>query len=108
MAPLKTPAKRQLLLRLSGVHALGLALALAPAAALAQQVPLATLPPLPPPVGLPQLQAQLSCPALQQRLLATVAGQASVWSITIADAQGRLLADLNGNRPLFPLPTRSW
>ena len=102
MAPLKTPAKRQLLLRLSGVHALGLALALAPATALAQQVPLASLPPLPPPVGLPQLQAQLSCPALQQRLLATVAGQASVWSITIADAQGRLLADLNGNRPRIP------
>ena len=102
MAPLKTPAKRQLLLSLSGVHALGLVLALAPAAALAQQVPLATLPPLPPPVGLPQLQAQLSCPALQQRLLATVAGQASVWSITIADAQGRLLADLNGNRPRIP------
>jgi serine-type D-Ala-D-Ala carboxypeptidase/endopeptidase (penicillin-binding protein 4) len=102
MAPLKTPAKRQLLLSLSGVHALGLVLALAPAAALAQQVPLATLPLLPPPVGLPQLQAQLSCPALQQRLLATVAGQASVWSITIADAQGRLLADLNGNRPRIP------
>ena len=102
MAPLNTPAKRQLLLRLSGVHALGLALALAPATALAEQVPLASLPPLPPPVGLPQLQAQLSCPALQQRLLATVAGQASVWSITIADAQGRLLADLNGNRPRIP------
>lgn len=108
MAPLKTPAKRQLLLRLSGVHALGLVLAGAPVAALAQQVPLpqqvplASLPPLPPPVGLPQLQVQLSCPALQQRLLATVAGEASVWSITIADAQGRLLADLNGTRPRIP------
>ena len=102
MAPLKIPAKRQLLLRLSGVHALGLVLVVAPAAALAQQVPLASLPPLPPPVGLPQLQAQLSCPALQQRLLATVAGEASVWSITIADAQGRLLADLNGTRPRIP------
>ncbi|MCP9821257.1 D-alanyl-D-alanine carboxypeptidase/D-alanyl-D-alanine-endopeptidase [Cyanobium sp. L1E-Cus] len=102
MAPLKTPAKRQLLLRLSGVHALVLVLVVAPAAALAQQVPLASLPPLPPPVGLPQLQAQLSCPALQQRLLATVAGEASVWSITIADAQGRLLADLNGTRPRIP------
>lgn len=102
MAPLKTPAKRQLLLRLSGVHALVLVLAGAPVAALAQQVPLASLPPLPPAVGLPQLQAQLSCPALQQRLLATVAGEASVWSITIADAQGRLLADLNGTRPRIP------
>ena len=65
-------------------------------------MPLASLPPLPPAVGLPQLQAQLSCPALQQRLLATVAGEASVWSITIADAQGRLLADLNGTRPRIP------
>ena len=102
MAPLNTPAKRQFLLRLSGVHALGLVLVVAPAAALAQQVPLASLPPLPPPVGLPQLQAQLSCPALQQRLLATVTGEASVWSITIADAQGRLLADLNGTRPRIP------
>ena len=102
MAPLKTPAKRQFLLRLSGVHALGLVLVVAPAATLAQQVPLASLPPLPPPVGLPQLQAQLSCPALQQRLLATVTGEASVWSITIADAQGRLLADLNGTRPRIP------
>lgn len=102
MAPLKTPAKRQLVLRLTGVHALVLVLAGAPATALAQQVPLASLPPLPPAVGLPQLQAQLSCPALQQRLLATVAGEASVWSITIADAQGRLLADLNGTRPRIP------
>ncbi|MEY4800650.1 MAG: D-alanyl-D-alanine carboxypeptidase/D-alanyl-D-alanine-endopeptidase [Cyanobacteriota bacterium] len=108
MAPLKSPAKRQLLLRLSGAHALVLVLAVAPATALAQQmplapqVPLASLPPLPPAVGLPQLQAQLSCPALQQRLLATVAGEASVWSITIADAQGRLLADLNGTRPRIP------
>ena len=102
MAPLKTPAKRQLVLRLTGVHALVLVLAGAPATALAQQVPLASLPPLPSPVGLPQLQAQLSCPALQQRLLATVAGEASVWSITIADAQGRLLADLNGTRPRIP------
>ena len=102
MAPLNTPAKRQFLLRLSGVHALGLVLVVAPAATLAQQVPLASLPPLPPPVGLPQLQAQLSCPALQQRLLATVTGEASVWSITIADAQGRLLADLNGTRPRIP------
>ena len=103
MASLKAAAKRQQrLLRLSVGRAVGLALAVSPATALAQQVPLASLPPLPPPVGLPQLQSQLSCPALQQRLLATVAGQASVWSITIADGQGRLLADLNGTRPRIP------
>jgi len=88
-------------------------LAVLPAAALAQQAPaitayalepapLATLPPLPPPVGLPQLQLQVSCPALQQRLLTTVGSQAPVWSISIADSQGRLLADLNGTRPRIP------
>ena len=77
---------------------------LLPAAVIAEQgpAPLATMPAAPPPIGLPQLQSQLSCPALQQRLLATVGGQASLWSITIADSQGRLLADLNGSRPRIP------
>ncbi len=77
---------------------------LLPTAVIAQQGPatLATMPAAPPPIGLPQLQSQLSCPALQQRLLATVGGQASLWSITIADSQGRLLADLNGSRPRIP------
>ena len=89
------------------------AAAFCPAGVLAQQgpavsasglepAPLATMPAAPPAVGLPQLQTQVSCPALQQRLLATVAGQASVWSISIADSQGRLLADLNGTRPRIP------
>ena len=77
---------------------------LLPAAVIAEQgpAPLATMPAAPPPIGLPQLQSQLSCPALQQRLLATVGGQASLWSITIADSQGRLLAYLNGSRPRIP------
>ena len=77
---------------------------LLPAPVIAEQGPanLATMPAAPPPIGLPQLQSQLSCPALQQRLLATVGGQASLWSITIADSQGRLLADLNGSRPRIP------
>ena len=77
---------------------------LLPTAVIAEQGPatLATMPAAPPPIGLPQLQSQLSCPALQQRLLATVGGQASLWSITIADSQGRLLADLNGSRPRIP------
>lgn len=89
------------------------AAAFCPAGAVAQQgptlsasgldpAPLATMPAAPPPIGLPQLQTQVSCPALQQRLLAAVAGQASVWSISIADSQGRLLADLNGTRPRIP------
>ena len=80
------------------------AASLLPSAVIAELGPasLATMPAAPPPIGLPQLQSQLSCPALQQRLLATVGGQASLWSITIADSQGRLLADLNGSRPRIP------
>ncbi|MBM5827688.1 MAG: D-alanyl-D-alanine carboxypeptidase [Cyanobacteria bacterium M_surface_7_m2_040] len=66
------------------------------------QTPLASLPGAPPPVGLPQLQQQVSCPALQQRLATLVGGEASVWSISIADPNGRLLADLNGLVPRIP------
>ena len=59
-------------------------------------------PAAPPPVGLPQLQQQVSCPALQQRIASAVGGEASVWSVSIADSHGRLLADLNGARPRIP------
>jgi len=65
-------------------------------------VPLASLPASPPPLGLPLLQGQASCPALQQRIGAIVGGEAPVWSISVADPQGRLLADLNGGRPRQP------
>ncbi|MFM7651502.1 MAG: D-alanyl-D-alanine carboxypeptidase/D-alanyl-D-alanine-endopeptidase [Vulcanococcus sp.] len=58
--------------------------------------------PAPPPIGLPQLQSQVSCPALQQRIQAVVGGESSVWSVSIADGSGRLLADLNGTRPRIP------
>ena len=61
-----------------------------------------SLPSAPPAVGLPQLQRQVSCPALQQRIRAAVGGEASVWSISVADTNGRLLADLNGTRPRIP------
>ncbi|MFM2158859.1 MAG: hypothetical protein RLZZ124_1333 [Cyanobacteriota bacterium] len=54
------------------------------------------------PIGLPQLQDQVSCPALQQRLLATIGSEASVWSVSVADGGGRLLADVNGQRPRIP------
>ncbi len=67
-----------------------------------EPAPLAALPPSPPPVGLPVLQSQVSCQALQQRVQAAVGGEASLWSITVADAQGHLLADLNGQRPRVP------
>lgn len=65
-------------------------------------VPVAVMPAAPPPVGLPRLDSQLSCPRMQQQVLAAVAGEASVWSITVADARGRLLADLHGLRPRIP------
>jgi D-alanyl-D-alanine carboxypeptidase/D-alanyl-D-alanine-endopeptidase (penicillin-binding protein 4) len=39
---------------------------------------------------------------LQQRIQGIVGGEASVWSITVADSQGRLLADVNGTRPRVP------
>jgi D-alanyl-D-alanine carboxypeptidase/D-alanyl-D-alanine-endopeptidase (penicillin-binding protein 4) len=61
-----------------------------------------SLPALPPPSGAPVLQSQVSCPSLQQRLLSLLAGETSVWSVTVADGNGRLLADVNGTRPRVP------
>ena len=58
--------------------------------------------PAPPPIGLPQLQSQVSCPTLQQRIQAVVGGEAPVWSVSVADGSGRLLADINGTRPRIP------
>jgi D-alanyl-D-alanine carboxypeptidase/D-alanyl-D-alanine-endopeptidase (penicillin-binding protein 4) len=66
------------------------------------QIPLASLPASPPPLGLPLLLGLVCCPALQQRLRAIVGGEAAVWSISVADAQGRLLADVNGQAPRLP------
>ena len=80
--------------------ALPAALDLAPAGLGAQG--LASLPPLPAPVGLPQLQERVSCPALQQRIAAAVGAEAPVWSVSVADGGGRLLADLNGRQPRLP------
>lgn len=64
--------------------------------------PLANLPGPPPAVGLPLLQGQVSCPALQQRLQASLGGASSLWSVSIADARGRLLAEVNGLAPRVP------
>ena len=61
-----------------------------------------SFPAAPPPVGLPQLQQQVSCPALQQRIRSVVGGEASVWSVSVADANGRLLADVNGTKARIP------
>lgn len=65
-------------------------------------IPVAVMPEAPPPVGLPRLDGHVSCPALQRQVVAAVAGEASAWSITVADARGRLLADLHGLRPRIP------
>ena len=72
------------------------------AQALDRLVPLASLPAPPPPLGLPLLQQQISCPGLQKRLLSALGAELPVWSITVADSQGRLLADLNGQRSRLP------
>jgi serine-type D-Ala-D-Ala carboxypeptidase/endopeptidase (penicillin-binding protein 4) len=65
-------------------------------------VPVMPLPPLTPALGSPQLGVEPSCPALQQRLAAQLAGQSEAWSVSIADASGRLLADVNGTRSRVP------
>ena len=67
-----------------------------------ERPPLATLPPLPAPVALPQLQNQVSCPGLQQRLASLLGSESAVWSVSVADPSGRLLADVNGTRPRVP------
>ena len=99
-----------------GLGLLALTWSLSPAAGLAQvlhpslpasglalgQAPLAAMPVAPPPIGLPQLQSQVSCPALQQRIAALLGGETRVWSVTVADSTGRLLADVNGLVPRIP------
>ena len=62
----------------------------------------ASLPPPPAAIGLPKLQSQLSCAPLQQRLQTTLVSASGSWSVTVADARGRLLADYNGLVPRVP------
>ena len=85
---------------------LGLALASVPCAPLQAAPPTIArpiaLPPAPPPLGLPQLQTQLSCPSLQSRLRQVLGAEFNVWSVSVADGSGRLLADLNGLTPRIP------
>ncbi|MCP9887250.1 D-alanyl-D-alanine carboxypeptidase [Cyanobium sp. ATX 6A2] len=112
--PFAISGPRRLRFASSGFSGLALLLALQPAAALAQTRPavpapgpvtppaLARLPAPPPPSGLPQLQSQVSCPALQQRIQATLGGEAGAWSISVADPSGRLLAEVNGRTPRVP------
>ena len=67
-----------------------------------RMVPVMPLPPLTPALGVPKLGSEASCPALQQRLEAQLSGEREVWSVTVADGTGRLLADVNGTRPRVP------
>jgi len=60
------------------------------------------LPSAPALAALPQLQNQVSCAALQQRVQASLGSEASVWSVSVADGSGRLLADVNGLQPRVP------
>lgn len=66
------------------------------------QITASALPAAPPPLGLPQLQSTISCPGLNQRLRQAIGSEAAVWSVSIADGGGRLLADLNGTTPRIP------
>lgn len=76
--------------------------ALPPAQGWSRVVPIMPLPPLTPALGTPRLASEPSCPGLQQRLAAQLAGEREVWSVSIADGSGRLLADVNGTRPRVP------
>ncbi len=60
------------------------------------------LPSQPAALGAPRLATQVSCPTLQQRLLAAIGSEAPVWSVSVADPSGRLLADVNGLQPRVP------
>ena len=73
-----------------------------PSPDISQAVPPVTLPTSPPPVGLPVLQSDVSCPSLQQRVARAIGSEAWAWSVSVADSNGRLLADVNGNRPRVP------
>ena len=75
---------------------------------LAPQLPLRAAPPLlaPPPVVQRQGQALLTggalCPALQSALETAVGPEQRVWSVSVLDQRGQLLADLNGGVPRVP------
>ena len=71
-------------------------------------LPVRAAPPLlaPPPVVQRQGQAMLSsgalCPALQTALESAVGTEERLWSVSVVDQRGQLLADLNGGIPRIP------
>lgn len=58
--------------------------------------------PVPPPLLARQATRGITCPALQQRLQSALGAEAGVWSVSILDRQGQLLADVNGQQPRVP------
>jgi len=60
------------------------------------------LPRQPAALGTPRLASTISCPSLQERILALVGSESPVWSVSVADPSGRLLADVNGTQPRIP------
>lgn len=91
-----------LMVRSLSLGAIAVPALLAPTAPARAQAGLHLLPPPPPPVGLPRLQAQVSCPFLQATIQTVVGPEARVWSVTVTEPSGRLLADLNGTIPRVP------
>ena len=61
-----------------------------------------TAPPFLAPVGLPLQQASTICPALQKAVVAATGAESDVWSITVANRDGMVLADLHGNKSRIP------
>ena len=61
-----------------------------------------TAPPFLAPVGLPLQQASTICPALQKAVIAATGAESDVWSITVANRDGMVLADLHGNKARIP------
>ncbi len=57
------------------------------------------LPPLP---ALVRLESHVSCAPLQREVLTILGSEHPVWSVTVADPAGRLMADVNGQVPRIP------
>lgn len=60
------------------------------------------LAPLPPLAALVRLESHVSCAPLQREVLAILGSEHAAWSVTVADAVGRLMADVNGRVPRIP------
>jgi D-alanyl-D-alanine carboxypeptidase/D-alanyl-D-alanine-endopeptidase (penicillin-binding protein 4) len=95
MLPQLAPAQAQAIMPAIGAPALSPDQPIPP-------LPLLGLPSQPAALGNPQLASQISCPTLQRRIQALIGSEAPVWSVTVADPSGRLLADVNGLQPRVP------